>query len=159
MQVAAVNPLTPLLDEGMPAASGVLFGVRAAAQSSEPEGASGRAGQNTALNGKLTRYGVDLTIRTQDIALEMSPSGGRSGKVIIGLKAYDSAGKAVNWLGDEEAIAVNAAEYEALVKTGIRVHLEIDVPQGMTGQLVTAVYDPNSGKAGALEIDLKESTQ
>lgn len=157
--VAGVNPLTPLLNEGMPAASGVLFGVRAAAQSSEPGGASGRAGQNSTLNGKLTRYGVDLTIRTQDLALQMSPDGRRSDKVLIGLKAYDAAGKPVNWLGDEETITVNAAEYEALVKTGMRVHLEIDVPRGMSGQLVTAVYDQNSGNVGALEIDLKENTQ
>jgi len=58
----------------------------------------------------------------------------------------------VNWEGDEENLTLKESEYDAIRRSGITAHLEIDLPSKMEGPLVTAVYDLNSGKAGTLEI-------
>ena len=44
----------------------------------------------------------------------------------------------------------------ATEKSGLRAHMEIDVPQGQAS-LVTGVYDWTTGKAGTLEIPLSSS--
>ena len=61
----------------------------------------------------------------------------------------------MNWEGDEENLTLKESEYDAIRRSGITAHLEIDLPSKMEGHLVTAVYDLNSGKAGTLEIPLR----
>ena len=148
------NPLTELLGYGLPGATGVLYGVDAKAGPTEEASASNRAGANTALQGPVTRYRVDFTIRTGDVELRPNAQGGRSGRLLIGLKAYDRDGNVVNWEGDGETLDVKDSDYAALVKSGIPAHLMIDVPAGAQAHLVTAVYDWNSGRAGTLEVPL-----
>jgi VWFA-related protein len=149
---SGVDPLAPLLAFGMPPATGVLYGVQAAPATPQPGPAAIRAGENSGLKGPITRYDVDFIVRTQDIVMQPTPQGGRSGKILIGLKAYDRDGNAVNWEGDQEALEMKADDYDAMLKTGIAAHLEIDLPSNMAVQLVTAVYDWGTGKAGTLEI-------
>ena len=148
------NPLTPLLEYGLPGATGVLYGAKATARTTAPNATPQRAGENSALSGQLTRYGVDFVVRAEDVELQPSAQGERSGKLLIGLKAYDRDGKAVNWEGDEETLSLKGSEYEAIRASGIRAHLEIDLPAKFDGHFVSAVYDLNSGKAGTLEIPL-----
>jgi VWFA-related protein len=152
---SGTNPLTPLLGFGLPGATGVLYGAKATVRTALPDSAPKRAGENAALTEPLTRYGVDFVVRTEDVDLQPDSHGERSGKILIGLKAYDHDGKAVNWEGDEETLNVKESEFEALKNSGIPAHLEIDLPANIDGQLVTAVYDLNSGKAGTLEIPLR----
>lgn len=154
-----VNPLTALLEYGLPGATGVLYGVAAKAGPTEEASPANRAGSNTTLAGMVTRYRVDFTIRAGDVDLRPSTGGGRSGHILIGLKAYDRSGKAVNWEGDDETLDLKDAEYGALLKSGIPVHLMIDIPENVQGHLVTAVYDSNSGRAGTLEIQLAGEKQ
>ncbi len=152
--LAKVNPLTALLEYGLPGATGVLYGVAAKAGPTEEASAANRAGANTALQGMVTRYRVDLTIRAGDLELRPNAQAGRSGRLLIGLKAYDRDGKALNWEGDDETLDLKDAEYGALVKSGIPVHLMIDLPANVHAHMVTAVYDWNSGRAGTLEVPL-----
>jgi VWFA-related protein len=152
---AGTNPLTPLLGFGLPGATGVLYGAKATARTTMPDSMPRRAGENTGLTGSLTRYGVDFVVRTEDVELPLNAQGERSGRFLIGLKAYDRDGNAVNWEGDEENLTLKESEYDAIRKSGISAHLEIDLPSKMEGHLVTAVYDLNSGKAGTLEIPLR----
>ena len=60
----------------------------------------------------------------------------------------------MNWEGDDETLDLKDTEYGALAKSGIPVHLMIDIPANVQGHLVTAVYDWNSGKAGTVEVPL-----
>ncbi|MBS1802707.1 MAG: VWA domain-containing protein [Acidobacteria bacterium] len=151
------NPITPILKLGMPAASGILYGARiepaSAAKSAEP------AGQNPNLKGPHTRYAVSFTIRTQDVSFNQAPSGKRIAKLLVGIKAYGEDGSALNWLATREAIELDAARYESLLKTGIPITLEIDLPVNTKARVVTAVYDWNTARSGSLEIPLRSGTQ
>jgi len=151
---AHVNPLTELLDYGLPAATGILYGVDARAGQTEEASDSDRAGDNSALQGAVTRYRVDFTIRAGDVDWKAGAQGGRIGRLLIGLKAYDNNGRAVNWDAADETLQVKEDEYAALIKSGIPMHLLIDLPVSEEVHLVTAIYDWNSGKAGTLEVRL-----
>jgi VWFA-related protein len=151
---AHVNPLTDLLDYGLPSATGIFYGVDCKAGPTEEAADDNRAGSNDKLKGTVTRYRVDLTIRIGDVELIPESQGGRVARLLIGLKAYDNDGHAVNWEGTEQTLEVKDSEYAALVKNGIPVNLMIDLPANAQAHLVTAVYDLNSGRAGTLEIPL-----
>jgi VWFA-related protein len=149
-----VNPLADLLDYGLPGATGILYGVDTQMKDTEDSSAATRAGDNPALQGPLTRYRVDFTIRTNDVEWNQDAQGVRSGRLLIGLKAYDRDGHAVNWEARDESVQVNENEYSAALKSGVSVHLAIDLPTNGEEHLVTAVYDWNSGRAGTLELRL-----
>jgi VWFA-related protein len=152
---AGANPLVSLLEFGLPSATGVLYGAQAHAGPQQDASPSNRAGENTALTGTVTRYRVEFVIRTEDVDLQPNAQGERSGSLLLGLKAYDREGNAVNWEGDQENLALKESEYATTRTSGIAAHLEIDLPSKMQGgHLVSAVYDRNSGKAGTLEIPL-----
>jgi hypothetical protein len=149
-------PLAPLLLFGMPNATGVLYGVRAEPAATQPAPGAPQAGQNAKLNAPLTRFDVDFVVREQDVVLRPDAQGVRSGKILMGLKAYDRDGNAVNWEGVTETLRISPDQYPSIQKTGIPVHLEIDLPSSVYAHLVTAVYDWSSGKAGNLEIPVNE---
>ncbi len=64
----------------------------------------------------------------------------------------------VNWEGDTETLDINPDQYKTIEENGLPAHLEIDLPSNIDVQLVTAVYDWNSGKAGTLEIPVSASS-
>jgi VWFA-related protein len=146
------DPLAPLLALGLPAASGVLYGVQVAPAATQPGPDADRAGDNPALKGPLMRYGADFVIRVDDVTWQADSRGRRSGRILIGLKAYDHNGNPLNWAGTMETLEMSAEEYESRKKTGIPARLEIDLPSDPGLRVVTAVYDWNSGKAGSLEV-------
>jgi len=148
------DPLAPLLVFGLPPASGVLYGVQAAPSTPQPAPDAALAGDNPRLKRPLTRYRVDFVMRAEDVILKLTPQGGRTGRILVGLKAYGGDGNAVNWQESMETLNVNAAAYEAVQKTGIPAHFEFDLPANTALHLVTAVFDWNSGKAGSLEISV-----
>jgi len=151
---SGISPLSSLLQLGMPGATGVLYGVSAAPAASQPATDASPAGQNPNIKGPLTRYKVDFIIRAQDIAMDPDTKGRRSGKILIGLKAYDRDGNALNWEGNIETLDLSAQEYGSILKTGVPVHMEIDLPANTDIHLLTGVYDWNNGKAGTLEIPI-----
>jgi VWFA-related protein len=150
----AVNPLAALLEYGLPGATGVLYGVAVKAGPTEEASPSNRAGANTALQGIVTRYRVDFTIRVGDVELKPNAQGGQSGRILLGLKVYDRDGNAVNWEGDDQSLDLKESDYGALVKNGIPAHLMLDLPANVQGHLITAVYDWNSGRAGTLNVPI-----
>jgi hypothetical protein len=148
----SMEPLAPLLQFGMPSATGILYGVRVGPAAIQPAPDARRAGQNDRLNAPLTRFDVDLIVRAEDVVLQSDPQGGRSGKILVGLKAYDRDGNALNWEGNLETLDIKPDQYNTIEDKGLPAHLEIDLPSNTNVHLVTAVYDFNSGKAGTLEI-------
>jgi hypothetical protein len=147
-----LDPLSDLLGYGLPAATGILYGVDVK-EDSNPL-AQSRAGDNPALQGPLKRYHIDFTIRATDVELTPDGHGSRSGRLIVGLKAYDRDGLAANWEATDETLSVKESEYLGALKNGVPVHLVIDLPANADQHLVTAVYDWNSGRAGTLEAPL-----
>ncbi len=148
----SMEHLAPLLQSGMPSATGILYGVRVGPAATQPASDAMRAGQNETLHGPLTRFDVDLIVRAGDVALQSDPQGRRSGKILVGLKAYDRDGNALNWTGDSENLEITPDQFSTVQDKGLPAHLEIDLPSNTNVHLVTAVYDFNSGKAGTLEV-------
>jgi VWFA-related protein len=151
---SSVDPLSGLLQLGLPGATGVLYGVSAEPSATQPSPGETYAGQNPNLKGPVTRYAVNFVIRSQDLALKSGPQGGRRGKFLLGLKAYDRDGNAQNWEGDVESLEIKPDEFDSIRKSGIPAHLNIDIPTATEIHLVTAVYDLDSGEAGTQEIRL-----
>jgi len=152
---AGADPSAPLLQFGLPGATGILYGVRAELAGVQPSSGESRAGQNPNLKGPIVRYTVSFVLRSQDLILNPNAQGGRSGRFLIGLKAYDHEGNALNWSGDEEVVNISPEQFDSIRKNGIPAHLNIDVPTAGEIHLVTAVYDRESGMAGTLEIPLQ----
>ena len=96
---------------------------------------------------------VDFLIQTKDLQLSVAPNGDRRGRVQIELVAYAKDGKALNWARSTANLNLKAAAFNSIEKSGLRTHMEIDIPQG-EASLATGVCDWNTGKAGALEIPL-----
>ena len=151
------DPLGPLLRFGLPGATGVLYGAQAAPAAQQPAPDAPLAGQNWKLKGPTTRYEVNFVIRAQDIAFTPAAGGKRTGKVLLGVKAYDRNGQAVNWAGGIDAMDVEPATYASIQKTGIPAQVDLDLPAKTEVELVTGVYDLNTGLAGTLEIPARST--
>jgi len=150
------NPITPLLQLGLPNATGILFGAKIERSPGTETLNSGAApaGQNTQLKGPLTRYTVSLTIRAQDISFGQASNGERVAKLLIGVKAYGKDGAALNWQASREGADLTPAQYASFVKAGLPVSIDLDLPANTPAQLVTAVYDWSSARSGTLEFGL-----
>jgi hypothetical protein len=147
------DPLEPAMKLGLPSATSVLYGVRVVPMTTQPPPNAARAGQNSKLGGTTVRYSVDFFIRLTDVTFQLGPQGEHDGKIELGLMAYDHDGDAVNWDGITQAINLQPAALDAMQKSGLPAHLEIDLPDKDV-YLVTGVYDWGSGKTGSLEIPL-----
>jgi hypothetical protein len=156
----AENPITPLLQLGLPGATGILYGVQvvpgapSASGQAAPASDTAPAGQNPQLKGPLTRYSVSFTIHGQDVSFGQASNGGRIAKLLIGVKAYGADGAALNWQATREAVELSAPQYESVLKSGIPVNLDLDLPANTPARLVTAVYDWNTTRSGTLEVPL-----
>jgi len=150
---AGTDPLAPVMKLGMPSTTGLFYGVRVAPMTKQPQPNTDRAGQNSNLSGAMVRYKVDFFVRLADVAFEPGPKGEHNGRIEVGLMAYDHDGNAVNWERVTQAMNLQPAAYDSMQKSGIPVHMEIDLPEENT-ELVTGVYDWGNGKTGSLEIPL-----
>jgi hypothetical protein len=113
-----------------------------------------RAGQNANLKGPAVRYNVNFFVRLSDVALQVDSKGDHDGKLEAGLMGYDRDGNPVNWDRITLAMNLRQAEFGAMQKSGIPVHMEIDLPVEYA-YLVTGVYDWSSGKSGSLEVPMQ----
>jgi VWFA-related protein len=151
------DPLRPLLTRGLPSATQLLYGVRVLPVVPQPASNATRAGKNPKLTGPFTRYSVDFMIRLSDVRLELAADGTHTGKIQVGLMAYDRDGNPVNWVGATEGMSLKPDIYAAIQKSGVPAHMEIDLPNTDVF-LETGVYDWGTGKAGTLEIPLNSAT-
>ena len=150
------DPLHGLLMRGMPGSTQVLYGVRVVPMSPQPAASAVRAGKNTKLSGPTTRYSVDFMVRWTDVALETTEKGTHRGKIQASLMAYDRDGNAVNWVGVAQGMDLKPEIFSAIQKSGIPVHLEIDLPNSDV-YLETGVYDWSTGKAGTIEVPINSA--
>ena len=154
---AGGGPLASLLGFGLPSATGVLYGVRADAADDQPASDQPHAGQNPDLKGPLTRYNVYFLIRAEDLQFEPAQNGGRTGRFVVGLKAYDRNGNALNWEAHEQTLEIKPGQYDSVRKKGIPVHLAFDLPSIADIELVTAVYDLSSDQAGTQDLHVTDA--
>jgi hypothetical protein len=150
--------LRSLMVRGMPSATQILYGVRVLPASPQPAADAQRAGLNAKLSGPTTRYVVDFLVDSKKVQFEATPEGNRTCKIRVELLAYDHDGKALNWIGATMHTDMNSATYAEVQKSGIPVHMEIDVPNTQA-YLSTGIYDLEANTAGTLEIPIDTSAK
>ena len=150
---STTDRLQSLMVRGMPSSTQILYGVKVVAADPQPAANAPRAGRNKKLTGPTRRYSVDFLIDAKMVHLEPTPKGTHSGQVQVELLAYDHDGKALNWAGGTLRMDLDAATYADTLKSGLKGHAEIDVPDTDV-YLATGVYDAETGKAGTLEVAL-----
>lgn len=153
------NPLRPLLKLGLPNETGILYGVRIEPLTPQPAPGSAKAGFNPELKGPTIRYGIDFMVRWTDVKLSPEANGAVRGKIEAGLLAYDKTGKAVNWEGGTQEMNIQPNTLEAIKRSGIPVHMELDLPADQRIVLKTGIYDWETGSAGTLGVPVDVSTQ
>jgi VWFA-related protein len=147
----AFDPLGELLAYGLPNATGILYGVRVEPEQGQVTDSAARIGENSVLQGPLVRYDLDFTIRVSD--LDFAEVADRhSGRILVGVKAYDSDGNAVNWLAQLQNIELTEGDFDEARKSGLQAHLQVDLPDRSGLHLVTAVYDLNNRHNGTLNV-------
>ncbi|MDE3188830.1 MAG: VWA domain-containing protein [Acidobacteriota bacterium] len=147
------DPLRSQLVHDMPDATQILFAARVVPVTPQPASGGKIAGMNASLSGPTTRYSIDFFIRWSDVALAAGADGTHQGKVEVGLIAWDTKGKSVNWEEGTQQMALKPDVYAAIQKSGIPAHMEIDLPNTDL-YLKLGVVDGTSGKAGTLEVPL-----
>lgn len=138
------DPLLPLVSFGMPDFAEILYKVRVAML---------RESSNNNPSNSSVRYGVDFAISPQDVKLETSADGIRSGVIEVVLIGYDYDGKVLNVIKQKLPVHIRASVYQALQRVGFQLHEEIDLPKGDI-YLETGIYDLMASHAGTLGIPL-----
>ena len=140
----ASDPLLPLMSFGMPDFAEILYKVRVAPL----------PGDNSADSTKsVVRYGVDFAILPQDVKLETSVEGVRSGSIEVAVVAYNYDGKTLDMVSKKIPIRLQQDVFAALQRVGFQLHEEIDLPNDDVF-LQTGIYDLMAHRAGTLEIPL-----
>ncbi len=150
---STTDRLQSLMVRGMPSSTQILYGVKVVPANPQPAANAPRAGRNKKLTGPTKRYSVDFLIDAKMVHLEPTPKGTHSGQVQVELLAYNHDGKPLNWAGGTLRMDLDAATYADTLKSGLKGHAEIDVPDTDV-YLATGVYDAETGKAGTLEVAL-----
>lgn len=148
------DPLLPLMGRNLPDYSQILFKILVRPTSPQPASDAPRAGTNSEIKAPFTRYGVDFAITPNDLRLEKSSDDIRLGDIEVMLVAYDSEGRPLNLVAANSKIQISAKDYPTVLKGGLQIHKEIDVPVGDTF-LRTGIYDLKSGEAGTLGVPLR----
>lgn len=147
------DPLVPLLGRNMPDYTQILLKLLVQPLNPQPAADAPHIGSNTDLKGPITRYSVDFAIPVSDLKLDPASDGSRHGNVEVALIAYDQEGKPLNLVVSKGEISLQANEYANVLKGGLPIHKEIDVPQGKV-YLRTGIYDLNANSAGTLGVPL-----
>jgi len=147
------DPLLPLLGRNMPDYTQILLKLLVQPLNVQPPADAPRIGSNTDLKGPTTRYSIDFAIPVSDLKLDPVSDGSRHGNIEVALVAYDQEGKPLNLVVTKGEVSLPANEYASLLKGGLPIHKEIDVPQGRV-YLRTGVYDLNASNAGTLGVPL-----
>jgi hypothetical protein len=149
----ASTPLIPLMGHGLPNSAGIPYRLNVVPASAQPESGAARAGQNTQLSGKLTRYEVEFHLQADALLLLPDADGARRKSLQVALMVYGSDFKPLNWEIREIHLLIKPEQWADEQSAGIPLHIEVDAPPG-DAYLRTGVYDSSSSKVGTLEIPL-----
>jgi hypothetical protein len=148
------DPLLPLLGFGMPNFDQILFKLQLNVAAAQVAPGERVAGDNTQLNGPLTRYRAEFAVLPQDLSLDKTPGGTRTGHIEVMLVAYDGNGTIVNILKRGLSLSLEESVFRTAQTGGLQIREEIDVPSGDL-YLRIGIYDFNTSKCGSLGIPLQ----
>jgi hypothetical protein len=97
--------------------------------------------------GPATRYLLDFAVDSHPLGFSTTADGVRHARVEFALIAYDGDGNQLNYVDRGVAINLTDALYEQVMRGGIPVHQEIDLPEAVT-YLRLVVHDLGNSKWG-----------
>jgi VWFA-related protein len=155
--VTPSNPLLPMMGHGLPNSSGIPYRLKVVPAANEIALGTNRAGQNTQLTGKLSRYDVQFQLPAEGVSLLPDANGIRHKTLQVALMVYGQDFKPLNWEIRDIHLSILPEQWHTQQRNGIIFHLLIDAPAGDV-YLRTGVYDNSSSKVGTLEIPLATLT-
>jgi VWFA-related protein len=162
---AAVDPLLPFMDLGLPQTQQILFKVLVKPLQENRDSNTGQIAPTqaatpaapTAPQGPQTNHKVNFSIDLSDLTLGQDADGQHTGALSVSVLAYDRYGNIVSRRDTQATIGIKPEAWEIYQKTGLLFGTEIPVPKGHFW-LRIGVYDQGSGKVGTLEIPLDSVT-
>ena len=148
------TPLRELMAPGMPDSTQIFFSIRALPTSTQPPPKAPRAGKNDKLSGPVKRYDIDFAIRADELKLDETPEGRRTGRIEIDLVAYDRDEHPLNWDGAIQVMNITPSTFDDIRASGVPAHFQIDLPANGQVKLVAGVYDFATGKVGTVHTRL-----
>jgi VWFA-related protein len=156
-----ISPNHPAIQRGAPPAVQILFKTRVLpADDPQLKGFQphpGPAGM-AVVKQPTTRYCIDYAIHTQEIDAETGPDHLYHSALELLAIAYDPDGKALNLVDHPFHITLKPEEYEKIVRSGLTLREEIDIPRGDV-YLRLAVHDLLTDQLGSLELHLDRQRQ
>lgn len=140
---AAVDPLLPYMDLGMPQSDQILYETKITPMPPSQTGPDKDA----------SRYGVDFAVDLKDLKLSRDSAGVHHGVVNITLLVYDRYGKIVSHQEHLVGLDIKPDVYPLFQTRGVQLHADVVTPKG-NYWLRTGIYDQHSRKVGTLQIPL-----
>lgn len=140
---AAVDPLLPYMDLGMPVSDQILYETKITPLPPSQTGPD-KGDQ---------RYGVDFAIDLKDLKLSLDSAGVHHGVLNVTLLVYDRYGKIVSHQEHLVGLDIKPDVYPVFQTRGVQLHADVVTPKG-NYWLRTGIYDQHSRKVGTLEIPL-----
>ena len=152
------SPIVAALERGAPPLAAIRFEARVlavndpAARAVKPQ--PGPAGMMAAqLKGSVQRYVVDLSVDPHGLEWSAVRGNVAHAELEVAMVAWDADGQRVNYTDRALAIDLNPQQSALVLKSGLPVHEEIDLPAGEV-YLRVAVHDLRNGRIGSLEAPL-----
>lgn len=152
------SPIVAALERGTPPLAAIRFEARVlpagdpAAKAVKPE--PGPAGELAAqLKPPGQRYLVDFSVDPHGLEWSAVQRNVAHAEFEVAMVAWDANGKRVNYTDHGFGISLNPQQSALVLKTGLPIHQEIDLPAGQI-YLHIAVHDLRNGRIGSLEVPL-----
>jgi VWFA-related protein len=149
--------LTSAATQGAPPISDILFKVRVQPADPDPNptptATPAPADTTRHLLVPTKRYALDYGIPARPLAFDLTPDGVHHAHLEFVIVAYNADGKRLNMLDQNADLTLPPDLYAKILKTGVPMHLEIDLPTGQV-YLRVVVHDLENARLGALEIPL-----
>jgi VWFA-related protein len=150
------NPLTPVMDFGMPQSEQILYKTMIQPLPPEQEAgatADAKAQEKPAAKHLTSRYMVNFAVDLGDVRLKEEADGTHTGRLVVSMIVYDRYGNIITHKDNIVALNIKPDIYKIFEKTGVQFRGAVEAPRGQFW-LRTGVYDPATHKVGTLEIPL-----
>lgn len=149
------HPIQVAMMRGGPDPTQLVFAVKIfPAAATEDQLPAGNKSQNKDLKPPYRRYAIRAVANIGNMAFTAAPDGSYHGAFEFVSVLYDPDGKAMNMCDNSARADLTAAEYQALLKSGLRLLQDIDAPVNGEYFLRIGIHDLSSDRVGALEVPL-----
>ena len=154
-KVLPLNPLQVAMMRGGPDPTQIVFAVRVIpAAATEDTLPPGNEPKDKDMKSPYRHYTVISVATMGEMGFSMTPDGSYHGAFELISVVYDPDGKPMNLCGSTMHANLTAAQYESMLKTGLRLRQDIDAPAKGEYFLRIGLHDLSSDHVGALEIPL-----